>query len=249
MAELGWIEGKTFFFECVSTFDRLHQLQPLAHELVSRRPDVVVVSAILFVKAVQQETTTIPIVMASMPEPVRLGIVTNLARPEGNVTGVAWFGFDILPKQIELLKEIVPHLRKLAIIQSVNVEPTTKEILEETLTIGARTLGYAFQYFQAVVASDYDEISARIAREGFDAAYVALDPLTVQSHTRIIELALRIECRPLAKHRSKQNWVCFSPTAKISTGSWCAPQSTSTKCCVAPSQANFPSSRQPGLNW
>jgi hypothetical protein len=70
-----------------------------------------------FVSALQQETTTIPIVMLSGWEPVRLGFITSLAQPGGNITGVAWF--DLLPKQMELLKEIVPNLRRVACIAGV----------------------------------------------------------------------------------------------------------------------------------
>jgi len=116
----------------------------------------------LWVRALKHETTTIPIVMSSTPEPVRFGLVTNLARPEGNVTGVAWFGWDILPKRIELLKEIVPHLRRLAII--ANAAPLMMiEIIEENATVAARTLGFTWQRFRPVVATDYNEIFARIA--------------------------------------------------------------------------------------
>src|SRR5262249_30144075 len=71
--------------------------------------DVLISVPIPFIKALKQETTTIPIVMTGTPEPVRTGIITNLARPEGNVTGVSLFSFDITSKRIELLKEIVPH--------------------------------------------------------------------------------------------------------------------------------------------
>jgi putative ABC transport system substrate-binding protein len=86
----------------------LDQLPALGRKLVSRHPDVLIASPNLFIRALKQETTTIPIVMVGTTEPVRTGFITNLARPEGNVTGVAWFGSDILPKRIELLKEIVP---------------------------------------------------------------------------------------------------------------------------------------------
>jgi len=86
LTELGWIAGQTFVSECVSTVGRLDQLPALARELVSRRPDVLAAASIALIKALKQETTTIPIVMLGLAEPVRTGIVTNLARPEGNVT-------------------------------------------------------------------------------------------------------------------------------------------------------------------
>jgi putative tryptophan/tyrosine transport system substrate-binding protein len=193
LAELGWMEGRNYIIECVSTLGRLDQVPTLARELVSRRPDVLMAIPAQYVRALKEETTTIPIVMLSTPDPVRTGIVTNLAHPEGNVTGVAWFGWDILPKRIELLKEIVPHLRRLAIIRTAYGDPKVAEIIEENVTIAASTLGFAWQYFRPAVASDYDEIFARIAAEHFDAAYIQAGPFNnlPENGTRIVQLALR----------------------------------------------------------
>jgi putative ABC transport system substrate-binding protein len=82
LAELGWIEGRNFVFDCVSTVDRLDQLPALARELVSRSPDVIMAGPSTFVLALKQETATIPIVMYGAWEPVRLGIITNEAPPQ-----------------------------------------------------------------------------------------------------------------------------------------------------------------------
>ena len=191
LAELGWIEGQTFVFDCVSVVGRLDQLPVLARELVSRQPDVVAASAIPLIKALKQETTTIPIVIITTPEPVRTGIVTNLARPEGNVTGVAWFGFDITTKRIELLKEIVPHLRRLALIGDTYSDPKAAVIVDEDLAIAGGTLGFTWQWFRAVAANDYDEIFARLAAEHFDAAYITPSMIINNNVMHIIELALR----------------------------------------------------------
>jgi len=90
------------------------QVPALARELVSRRPDVLLAPSLLFVSALKQETTTIPIVMPGISDPLRSGVITSFARPGGNVTGVAWF--LLLPKEMELLKEIVPNLRRVAYI-------------------------------------------------------------------------------------------------------------------------------------
>jgi putative ABC transport system substrate-binding protein len=189
LAELGWIDGKTFVYDCVSTVGRLDQVQALAGELVSRHPDVLLAAPIGLVRALKQETATIPIVMVTTPEPVRMGIVTNLARPEGNVTGVAWFGLGILPKRIELLREFIPHLRRLAIISSVHSDPTALALEDENLTIATNLLGLTWQRFQAATTNDYDEIFARLTAEHCDAAYITSDPFTNQNSARIIDLA------------------------------------------------------------
>ena len=86
LAELGWVEGRTFVFECVSSVGPLDQLPALARELVSRRPDVLIAGPFNFVHALKRETTTIPIVMLGGWEPERLHFITSLARPGGHVT-------------------------------------------------------------------------------------------------------------------------------------------------------------------
>jgi len=193
LGELGWIEGQNFVFECVSSVDREDQVPTLARELVSRRPDVLIAGPFTHVSALKQETTTIPIVMFAGLEPERLGLVANFARPEGNVTGVAWF--YLLPKQMELLKEIVPNLRRVAFVVGVggatDVPPKTLKILREYQTIAANKLGFTWQDFRAAVADDYDEIFARLAAEHFDAAYITGTPVNLQNQTRICQLALR----------------------------------------------------------
>jgi len=104
--------------ECVSAGGRADQVQGLAREVVSRRPDVLTAAAWNFVSALKRETTDIPIIMLATWEPQRLGFITSLARPAGNVTGVAWF--DLLSKRMELLKEIVPNLRRVAWLSSAS---------------------------------------------------------------------------------------------------------------------------------
>jgi putative ABC transport system substrate-binding protein len=193
LAELGWIEEQNFVFDCVSSVDRGDQVPALARELVSRRPDVLIAGPWIHVIALKQQTTTIPIVMVTGLEPERLGLVASLARPEGNVTGVAWF--YLLPKQMELLKEIVPNLRRVALVAggggATELPPETLKILREYQTIAANKLGFAWQVFQPPAANDYEEIFARLAAEHFDAAYITGTPLNLQNQTRICQLALR----------------------------------------------------------
>src|SRR5262249_34664437 len=192
LGELGWIEGQTIAFECVSAFGRIDQVQALARELVSRRPDVLMAPSLLFVSALKQETATIPIVMPGISEPLRSGIITSFAQPGGNVTGVAWF--VLLPKEMELLKEIVPNLRRVAYIfgvPGVAYPPGTAKMAEEDRQSAARALGVTWSLFRVAAASDYAEIFARLAAEHFDAAYIPTDPFNTNNLTRICQLALR----------------------------------------------------------
>jgi putative ABC transport system substrate-binding protein len=146
LAELGWVEGQIFVFDCVSTVDSLDQVPALARKLVSRRPDVLMAVPYTFVIALKQETTSIPIVMLSAWEPVRFGLATSIARPGGNVTGVAWYG-ELLPKQMELLKEIVPHLSRVALIQvALPRPPEVSKVGNELLTTAANALGLTWNF-------------------------------------------------------------------------------------------------------
>ena len=178
----------------MSTVGRVDQVPALARELVSRRPDVLTAIHYSFISALKQETTTIPIVMLNGWEPVRLGLITSLARPGGNVTGVAWF--YLFPKQMELLKEIVPNLKRVAFVRGVGGE--SPEDFTEVRKIGAEdrqssasALGFTWQVFLAAAASDYDEIFARLEAEHFDAVNVPGLPLNTENQSRICQLALR----------------------------------------------------------
>jgi len=190
LAELGWIEGKTFVFDCLSSVDRLNQLPALARELVSRNPDVIMAAPISFVMALKHETATIPIVMYDTWEPVRVGVITSLARPGGNITGFAWF--DLLSKQMELLKEIVPHMRRVAYIAAPSPPPPeVSKVAGESITSAASTLGFTWQFFRPATVDDYDEIFARVAEQHFDAAFIPPVPSHIQNSRHIKELALR----------------------------------------------------------
>jgi putative ABC transport system substrate-binding protein len=182
--------GQTIAIDCVSAIGRFDQVPALARELVSRRPDVLSSGPSAFIKELKQETTTIPIVMLGSGDPVGYGLVTNLARPEANVTGVAFWGSDMLPKRIELLSEVVPQLRRLAIIGDFS-DTTFIKIIEERAAVAAKRFGFSCQRFQAVLENDYDEIFARLAAEHFDAAYITSSSSNFQYGARIGKLALR----------------------------------------------------------
>ena len=194
LAGLGWIEGQNIVFDCVSTVGRVDQAPALARELVSRRPDVLTAGPFSFISALKQETTTIPIVMLNGWEPVRLGLITSLARPGGNVTGVAWF--YLFPKQMEFLREIVPNLKRVAFVRGVGGESPedlteARKIGEEDRQFAASRLGFTWHVFSAATAGDYDKIFARLEAEHFDAVNVPGNPLNIENRTRICELAVR----------------------------------------------------------
>jgi len=199
LAELGWIEGRTLTTDCVSTV-YLDQLTLLATELVAHRPDVLVASPTTYVRALRQATATIPIVMISTPNPVETGLVTNLPRPEANVTGTAQSGADNTSKRLQLMKQMLPGLARLAIFLRAGGDPLFNELATKDANAAASTLGFDWQAFSADVPEDYDRIFARLAVEGFDAAYVPPGPHSYANLSRIAELGQRYRVPTLSDH-------------------------------------------------
>src|SRR4029450_5094121 len=117
--ELGYEEGKNLSIEYRWAHGRDAHLPALAAELVRLNPDVLVTHATPSIRAAQQATSTIPIVMGTSADPVRLGPVKSLARPGGNTTGVASQVVDLASKRVELLKEVVPKVKEVAVLSNL----------------------------------------------------------------------------------------------------------------------------------
>jgi putative ABC transport system substrate-binding protein len=190
LAELGWVDGRTLILDCVSTVD-VSRVDALAVELVARQPDVLAAQPTDYVRALKQATATIPIVMVTTPNPVEAGLVTDLAKPEANVTGVASSGREVAAKLIGLVKRLLPRLTKLAVIERMAADPVVHAQFEKDVTDAATKLEFAWQAFSPAAPDDYDAIFARLAAEGFDAAYVEPGPLLDANLTRVADLAMR----------------------------------------------------------
>jgi ABC-type uncharacterized transport system substrate-binding protein len=118
--ELGWIEGRTVAIEYRWAEGRTERFDEIAAEFVRRKVDVIVTSATAAIVAAKQATSVIPIVFAAAGDPVGTGLVASLARPGGNVTGLSIQQTDVAAKRLELLREFVPGLRRLAILANVD---------------------------------------------------------------------------------------------------------------------------------
>jgi putative ABC transport system substrate-binding protein len=116
LRELGWIEGRTVHIEYRWAEGRTERLVEIAAELVRRRVDVIVTQGGAAVLAAKQATVAIPVIFAVAGDPVATGLVASLARPGGNVTGLSMLNTELVGKRLELLREVVPNLRRLAII-------------------------------------------------------------------------------------------------------------------------------------
>jgi putative ABC transport system substrate-binding protein len=139
LRELGWIEGRNMVIEYRWAEGRADRFAEIASEFVRLKVDVIFTYATPAVIAAKQATSVIPIVFAGAADPVGTGLVASLARPAGNVTGVSLQTTDIAGKRLELLREVVPDLRRLAIMANAD---STNAVLElDEAQVAARTLG------------------------------------------------------------------------------------------------------------
>jgi putative ABC transport system substrate-binding protein len=197
LMELGWIEEKNLVLDCVSTLS-VEQLPLLAAELIGRRPDVLVASPIAYIRALKQATATIPIVMVSTTDPVENGLVTNFPRPEANVTGIASTTPELISKRIELLKEMLPRLKRFAVIHSGPPGGAYSRVVRENVALAAARFGFAWREFTVAEPNAVDGIFAQLGAEGFDAVYLPPTPLIYTRQTQIAAMALRYRVAPVS---------------------------------------------------
>jgi putative ABC transport system substrate-binding protein len=187
LRELGWIEGSTIAIEYRWSQGRTERYAEIAAEFVRLKVDVIVTVGSA-VPVVRQATTVIPIVFAVGIDPVGSGLIASLARPGGNVTGLSIQAADLAGKRLEILREIVPSLRRLAIMTDVGDPDGVREMGE--VQTAARSLGIEVTPLEIRRA---DDISAAFAALKADALYVVQGPLVGANRTRIITLALGLQ--------------------------------------------------------
>ena len=201
---LGWVEGQNIVIEYRYAEGRVDQLPGLADELVRLKVDVIVASPTPSALAARNATRTIPIVGMSLTEPVELGLVASLAHPGGNVTGSTYStGTDIFGKQLELLKEVVPKIRRVAALTNPTGTPAYPLTLS-TVKAAARSLGLQLQLHEARAPGDFDGAFAAIAKERVVALLVFGDPMFFLHRARLADLALR---NRLASMSTQWQWV------------------------------------------
>jgi putative ABC transport system substrate-binding protein len=187
LQELGWMEGHNLAVEYRWAEGHIERFAEIATELVNLKVDVIVTSGTQTVIAAKQATMVIPIVFMGAGDPVGNALVASLARPGGNVTGMSVQQPDSAGKRIELLREVVPSLRKLAIMANVGAPASVQETHEVQAT--AKKLSLAFDTLEIRQAEDI--APAFEGRKGRpDALYVVTDPVLTANRIRINNLAL-----------------------------------------------------------
>ncbi|OAF18632.1 ABC transporter substrate-binding protein [Bradyrhizobium neotropicale] len=173
--ELGYVEGKNIEIDHRFPAEQPERFRTLAQELAESKVDVIVAVTGLGAMEAKRATNTIPIVLVADPDPVGKGLVESLARPGGNVTGFSLMTVDLTSKRLELLKEIVPKLARLALVLDPR-EPSSKPTIIANEKAG-KAAGCSTQIFEVTTAAEIDPTFSAIAREGFDGALVIGAPM------------------------------------------------------------------------
>jgi putative ABC transport system substrate-binding protein len=187
LTELGWIEGKNVVFERRYAENRLERLPELAAELVRLNVDVIVAIGTLGPLAAKRATSTIPIVMTAAGDPLGTGLVASLARPGGNVTGMSLMAPDLGGKRLELLRELLPGLARVAVLWNA-ANPYPAIVFKETQAAG-RTLGIEVQSLEVRGTDDFDGAFDTARKQRPDALITVEDPLTFSHQKRIADFA------------------------------------------------------------
>ena len=186
LRELGYVEGQSIALEVRWAEGRMERIPELVAELVGLKMDVLMAGISPAALAAKEATRTIPIVMIA-PDPVALGLVASLARPGGNVTGLSYFNEAIVAKRLELLKEFVPGLVRVAVLRNPLV--ATHAIFWQETEVAARKLGVALQPLDVRGPEDFEAAFAAATRGNAQALVAFDDALTVAYRPRIAALA------------------------------------------------------------
>jgi putative ABC transport system substrate-binding protein len=204
LRELGWVEGRNIAIEYRWADGRVDRLAGLADELVRLKVDLITAAPTPAALAAKKATSTIPIVGLSLTEPVAVGLVASLARPGGNVTGVSYaFGTDIFGKQLELLRDVVPKVRRVAAIGDPGSSPAHPHMLDAVKTAG-RSLGLELQLVDVRASSEFDGAFAAMVKERAGALLVMGSPLFFLHRARLAELAMK---HRLPSMSTQEQWV------------------------------------------
>ncbi|WP_439365306.1 ABC transporter substrate-binding protein [Bradyrhizobium sp. DASA03005] len=202
LREHGYVEGQNAIVEVRAADSKIERFQALARELVGLNPDVIVASNSVAGRAVQRTTTTIPIVVAVMGDPVGDGLVASLARPGGNTTGLTFLGPQLVPKRFALLKEALPMIVRVAALWHPGAygARTMNDMMNDAER-AAQTLGLQLRLSAARGPDELDKAFSAIADEGADALIVFPSPMLFAERKRIVDFAAKLRLPLIAMGR------------------------------------------------
>jgi len=189
LRELGYVERKTIVVEWRYAEGKLDRLPALAAELVRLKVDVIVASAPPPTRSAKQATATIPIVMSYDDDPVGNGFVASLARPGGNITGLATLAPELSGKQLELLKEIVPKLSRVAVVGNAT-RPGSPQALRE-VNLAGDAVGVQLQYLEIQAPKDIEIAFRAASQKRAEGVLVLTTPVLISRRKQVAELAVK----------------------------------------------------------
>lgn len=189
LAERGWVGDRNVQFDFRYAEGRLNRLPALAADLVGANVDVIVTVGSEATDAARKATVTIPIVMATVGDPVAAGYIASLARPGGNVTGASLFATELTAKRVELLKEAIPGLSRLAVMWGPNNASVVQKFKQ--VQAAAAVLQIPIQSLEVRVAEDIESSFDLAAQFGAEAVMTTEDAIQITNRARIIEFAKR----------------------------------------------------------
>jgi putative ABC transport system substrate-binding protein len=189
LRELGYAEGRNIVIETRFAEGKFDQLPGLAAELVRAKVDVIATYTTPAAQAAKRATATIPIVMATVIDPVTAGLAASLARPRGNITGLSQMVPDLVGKQLELLKEVAPKISRAALL--LNPANPAHALAIRDVNVAVRSLGIQLQLVEARRPSELENAFAAMTTERAEAVIVLVDSMLIDHRTRIADLAAR----------------------------------------------------------
>jgi len=189
LRDLGYVEGKNIFIEYRWAEGKTERLHDLAAELIRLKVDVIVTSGASVTRAAKEATATIPIVMGFDNDPVENGFIASLARPGGNITGLSTLAPELSGKQLELLKEIIPKLSRVAVFGNTTLPGNAQSLREAEL--GAGAFGVQLQYVDVLDTKDIETAFRAASKRRADALLALPSPVFVLQRTQIVDLAVK----------------------------------------------------------
>jgi putative ABC transport system substrate-binding protein len=189
LRDLGYVEGKNILIEYGYAEGKPDRLNELAAGLVRMKIDVMVTAGPAATGAAKETTSTIPIVMAQVNDPIAAGFVANLARPGGNITGLSVMAPELSGKQLEILREVVPRLARVAVLGS-STQPGNAEALKQT-EVAARGLKVQLRYLDVRDAQGIDPAFQTATKNRADALLLLNSPVLFVGRAQIVELATK----------------------------------------------------------
>ena len=258
LKDTGYVEGENVAIEYRWAENQLDRLPVLADELVRRQVAVIATTgATAVASAAKAATTAIPIVFLTGADPVKSGLVASLARPGGNLTGINILTIELTAKRLELLRELVPAVTRVAVL--LNPAGPAPETTLRDVETAARAVGLQIQVLNAGTSRQINAAFAGFVRERPDALFVGPDPFFISRRVQLVHLASRHAVPAAYTGRDyavagglmsygSNLWMHFVRSASIPVASSRAPSRRTCRCCRRPSSSWSSTPRLPGCS-